>query len=62
MSTAAQTRLPGFYWCRRERWEVAEWIAGEHGYPPCWRVTTSKFAHDDANFVEIDERPIERQP
>jgi hypothetical protein len=56
----SETREPGFYWVRRERWEVAEWVI-EPPWPSRWLVTTSKFSLGDEHLIEIDERPIQRE-
>lgn len=62
MSTAAQTRQKGFYWVRPSvngEWTIAHF--GDHPGRAAW-ATTDEREWVDADFAEIDERPIQRQP
>lgn len=61
MSTAAQTREPGFYWVRHHSrwWTIGQWGAE---YEPSWEIVGQSGTFQDEDMSEIDERRIERQP
>lgn len=60
MSKAA--RQPGYYWCRFHvdaEPRIAQWTDefGDDG----WQIIGFDALFSDRDFIEIDERPIERQ-
>lgn len=52
-------RASGFYWCRVDN----EWFVAEYSeYCRAWEVTGDDCYFTDAQFDQIDERRIVRQP
>ena len=58
------SRESGFYWVKF----VDEWIVAEYRLPkyvqsllPWWEMTGNEESYEDEDFIEIDERRIERE-